>query len=287
MRSTWSVLTRTVIEYVRSCVCATVVVYAVHATTDTYMHRHTPHNVFVVSSVALHMVLYVGMTGLCALLPHIPCMNMYRLPRTPGQRPGRELVHATLWRALIAQCVKQPVVLSVVVWPLFAHTGAGHGGALPPVSTIFGQFMFTLACTECLFFWAHRALHTPKLYAAVHKVHHEYTGTIGIAAEYAHPVEHLVANQLPMLVGPLVCGVHLHVWLVWMTWRLWRVYESHSGYCFSDTWLGRVGLLHGSTSVFHDYHHRYPHRGCYGGSGTALWDHLCGTDTRFRRTLDH
>ena len=39
------------------------------------------------------------------------------------------------------------------------------------------------------FYWSHRLLHHPRLYKHFHKQHHEYRGTIGFAAEYAHFVE--------------------------------------------------------------------------------------------------
>jgi sterol desaturase/sphingolipid hydroxylase (fatty acid hydroxylase superfamily) len=40
---------------------------------------------------------------------------------------------------------------------------------------------------DFLFYWAHRALHHPKLYGRIHKQHHLFKQTIGIAAEFAHP----------------------------------------------------------------------------------------------------
>ncbi len=39
------------------------------------------------------------------------------------------------------------------------------------------------------FYWTHRILHHPVMYKRFHKQHHEYTGTIGFAAEHAHPFE--------------------------------------------------------------------------------------------------
>ena len=42
--------------------------------------------------------------------------------------------------------------------------------------------------------WAHRALHLPAIYGYVHKVHHQYKTSIGIASEYAHPVEFIFSN---------------------------------------------------------------------------------------------
>lgn len=47
--------------------------------------------------------------------------------------------------------------------------------------------------------------------------HHEFAGTIGIAAEYANPVEQIFANMLPTLGGVIFFPTHplcAGVWLV-------------------------------------------------------------------------
>ena len=67
------------------------------------------------------------------------------------------------------------------------------------------------------FYWTHRMLHHPSLYARFHKQHHEYKGTIGFAAEYATPFEAFFSNHLPMIVP--VCATAMHP-LVWLVFRL-------------------------------------------------------------------
>ena len=54
---------------------------------------------------------------------------------------------------------------------------------------------------EPAFYFAHRALHHPALYARFHKQHHEYKGSVGFAAEYATLVEQVCAR------------LRLHLWL--------------------------------------------------------------------------
>ena len=115
-------------------------------------------------------------------------------------------------------------------------------------------------------------MHSRLLYARVHKRHHEYTASVGFAAEYAHPFEQIVSNQGPTVLGCLLIGSHLGVWLVWLTVRLLRTYEGHCGYCFKGTWLAKIGVLHGS--AYHDFHHA-DNRGNFGGP--EYLDALCGT----------
>jgi len=87
------------------------------------------------------------------------------------------------------------------------------------------------------FYWAHRALHSKFLYGKIHKMHHSYKGTIGFAAEYAHPLEDLLSGIIPTTIVCALGGAHFLVWFVWITVRLSEAYETHSGYCFHGTWL--------------------------------------------------
>jgi hypothetical protein len=71
-----------------------------------------------------------------------------------------------------------------------------------------------------------------------------YVATIGFAAEHASTIEQLLSNQLPVILGPIVMGMHfLYVFLsffgfvyarrplwIWLSWRLWKTYMAHSGY---------------------------------------------------------
>jgi hypothetical protein len=66
------------------------------------------------------------------------------------------------------------------------------------------------------------------LYRWIHKQHHEYTGSIGFAAEYAHPIEALLANLLPTMGYAVAAGVHPLVFVLWLAWRLEETYEAHS-----------------------------------------------------------
>jgi methylsterol monooxygenase len=38
----------------------------------------------------------------------------------------------------------------------------------------------------------------------IHKQHHDFKQPFGIASVYAHPIEHVLSNLLPVLAGPAV-----------------------------------------------------------------------------------
>ncbi|MCJ1287831.1 hypothetical protein MMC26_007183 [Xylographa opegraphella] len=68
---------------------------------------------------------------------------------------------------------------------------------IPPPSRILADIVACVLLREILFYYAHRLLHTPRLYARVHKAHHRFTAPVTLAAQYAHPLEHLLATRCP------------------------------------------------------------------------------------------
>lgn len=65
------------------------------------------------------------------------------------------------------------------------------------------------------------------------QVHHTFMYTVSVAAEYAHPLEWLLGNALPFLVGPRLVNAHCAFVYTWMVLRIAATIEGHSGYSFS------------------------------------------------------
>lgn len=223
----------------------------------------------------VHTSLYFGLNAAFLLCDHFGFLASYKLPRTPSQLPSLLL----LQRTIIPQAVLQLTLLPLLTWyavlPLYERAGAASvESPLPSVLEVYASFLGCALTNQFGFYWAHRALHeSPALYRAIHKQHHQYVGSIGFAAEYAHPVEAVLANMLPTMGFCVAFGVHPLVFVLWFSWRLEETYEAHSGYCFSNTWLGRVGLLHGHHASHHDFHHSRN----VGNYGSAFTDGLFGT----------
>lgn len=59
---------------------------------------------------------------------------------------------------------------------------------LPSPATLALTISFFMFVEDFLFYWIHRLLHTKHIYPYIHKMHHAHGTTVGIAAEYAHPV---------------------------------------------------------------------------------------------------
>ena len=100
---------------------------------------------------------------------------------------------------------------------------------------------------------------------------------VGVASEWAHPVEDTVSNLIPTLLGCTLMGSHAVVYWLWIAFRIAKTCDAHSGYRFE--W-SPFALLPGSlTAEQHDFHHSH-NVGSY-GSMTNFWDWLCGTNKEF------
>jgi len=147
--------------------------------------------------------------------------------------------------------------------------GCSFDRQLPTFPWVVYEMFVFIVVEEILFYYSHRLLHHKRIYKYVHKIHHEWTAPTGIVSIYAHPLEHLLSNALPPLVGPLLCGSHVATSWLWYMLVLFSTTISHSGYHFP--------FLPSPES--HDFHH-LKFTQCYGVLGVL--DRLHGTDNLFR-----
>ena len=52
---------------------------------------------------------------------------------------------------------------------------------------------------DFVFYWAHRTLHHPMLYARVHKLHHKYKAPFSVTATFATSTEFVVSVRVVVL----------------------------------------------------------------------------------------
>lgn len=154
----------------------------------------------------------------------------------------------------------------------------------PSTWEILTQMVFFMVVEDCSFYFLHRLLHTRSLYRLVHKQHHEYTSTIAYAALYAHPVEFVLGNMLPVGLGPKLLGsrVHIMTYWLWVVLRDGETIDGHSGYELG--WSPFRLLPFSAGSQYHAFHHSQ-NSGNF-GSFFTLWDSVLGTNEPYYRAIE-
>lgn len=153
-----------------------------------------------------------------------------------------------------------------------SRTGSGSyrvEASLPPVLEIIRDVLISLLLRETLFYYSHRLLHVPFFYRRIHKKHHKFTAPIALAAQFAHPLEQIFANALPISLPPQLIRSHVLTFWIFLAWELFNTATVHSGYDF----------FHNKAKM-HDLHHEKFNLN-YGSIG--LWDWVLGTDKLDKR----
>lgn len=117
--------------------------------------------------------------------------------------------------------------------------------------------LFCMMCEDLTFHLCHRLLHWRVIYPYIHKVHHTYVTTIGIAAEYSHPIDFILGSVIPGSLGSMILGKHMHfcTMLLWILVRIFETLDGHSGYEFS--WSPYRLLPFSTSAQYHDFHHSH------------------------------
>ncbi|KAF5886261.1 fatty acid hydroxylase domain-containing protein 2, partial [Clarias magur] len=155
---------------------------------------------------------------------------------------------ARVWRAVKVVLSNQlflSVPLVVLTYAVMSWRGEPCAPQLPTFHWVLLELAVCGLLEEVLFYYSHRLVHHPFLYKHIHKIHHEWTAPIGLVSLYAHPVEHVVSNMLPALIGPVLLGSHLATTSLWFSMALLVTSISHCGY--------HLPLL--PSPEFHDFHH--------------------------------
>ena len=209
---------------------------------------------YAVTIFAAHTGSYALFNGTIAMLERIGVIEHFKMTRKPA-----EVASASLFTRLYAEAVINHFITSPIsayfLYLLAQHCGTpAASDSLPSIAYLAAVFAGAHAFNDVGFYWTHRIMHAKALYKTFHKKHHTFRGSVPAAAEFAHPVEVIISNQIPTMALVLGIGAHPLVQAVWLILRLTQTLEVHSGYAFDDHWFCTVGLLAGGAS-FHDHHH--------------------------------
>jgi hypothetical protein len=165
---------------------------------------------FVIGTCAVHSLLYAGQNGMQCYCERNGIFAEYKMHRTAAMKPPAELVRRTLKAAAVGQLVLSPLGL-YYLYPVMKGFGSPSMADAMPTALVMYKWYFTCnVFNGWLFYFSHRLFHTKTLYALFHKRHHMYKGTIGVAAEHAHPMD-TIASQFPAVRYRLSrpCPCHL------------------------------------------------------------------------------
>lgn len=225
--------------------------------------------IFVLGLWATHMVVFWGYNIFLYFCYKFDLFSAQKIEK--GVFPAKDLVQETLKTLIINHLIVQPVAF-YYLYLIFAHFGTQVYSPLPTWRIIIRDIIVSIAFNDTFFYWIHRLLHHPAIYKYIHKQHHRYNHSIGIACEFAHPVEDVFANFFPSIGGCMFLGSHVFTLWLWLAIRLWETLDVHSGYSFQ--WSPFHLFLFQGGPDRHYFHHSH-NVGCY-GSFTIFWDWITG-----------
>lgn len=229
---------------------------------------------FTIGSSLVHTLTFTIFNALLFMIDYLQWFKKYKIQ--PNSYPDMKLIRQCIRDNIIGHLIVAPIA-AYFAYPLYVSYGMSVSGPLPPLTIILRDLIIAVAVNDTMFYWAHRGLHHSSIYKYIHKQHHEFKTPVGISSKYAHPIEDIIANTLPTVLGPLFVGMHAKVFWLWLFIRLLETIDAHSGYNFPFNPFHAFSFQGGAER--HDFHHSH-NVGCY-GSFTIFWDWIMGTDQAF------
>jgi len=235
--------------------------------------NYSPFWILTLGTFSLHLLFYFGIYSVYFVAEHVPAFQKYKIQKDKTLSTKMKLKWCLY---VVAGDLIPQLPMMCFVEPVLVLMGSRFDPPFPSWGNTAMLMIIFLFIEDTWFYWVHRALHWGPLYTYIHKVHHTHTHPLGLAAEYAHPIETIILG-FGTFIGPFLFRPHLIELWVWLFVRLWQEVDAHCGYDFP--WSLHNILPFWGGSEFHDFHHMN-FVGNY-GSTFRIWDKICGTDAKF------
>ena len=197
-------------------------------------------------------------------------------PANPVRRQ-RQIRDEVRWSLISAIIYGVPAGLTLELWrghgmtQLTTRLDSPLDWVWLPLSILIYLFLH-----DSWFYWTHRWMHGPRLFKAVHAVHHASKPPTAWAAMSFHPWEAISgAVLLPALA--FLIPIHVGAMMVVLLVATVMGVTNHMGWeMFPRSWVNGWFGRHMISASHHEAHHR--HYNCNYGLYFRFWDRVCNTD---------
>ncbi|PHH92048.1 hypothetical protein CDD83_9166 [Cordyceps sp. RAO-2017] len=188
--------------------------------------------------------------------------KMQPAARPPTRRELARCVLVAMSNSMLA--LAEHVVLNRALATRAYPAGVRIEARLPAAAEFAREFLLSFLLREAMFYYGHRAFHWRPLYRHVHRMHHEFSAPVAFASQYAHPLEYLTSDALPILLPPLLLRTHVVSMWAFTGAALFSSTVIHSGFDFFY-----------EAARMHDRHHEGANAyfGAFGALGLLDWAH--------------
>ena len=192
---------------------------------------------------------------------------------------GREI----RWSLVAAVIYGAPAGIMLWCWSHLGWTQLYADLAAFPLWYLPLSVFLYLFAQDTWFYWTHRAMHDPRLFKILHKVHHDSRPPTAWTAMSFHWLESVIgAALIPIMV--FLVPIHIAMLAAVLTIATIMGVTNHMGWELFPRRLVHSPLGQWVITASHHEKHHEEYR-CNFGLYFRFWDRLCGTDRGFSKRM--